>query len=97
MSNLKDLASKAKNRLLSRGLRDTYSGAAVINSNMMNFNQKQNYDSRENQMNNESPVKFLLRDNLMMNMSTTQKERYILDTIRRYQEQKNKIDNKFGS
>ncbi len=86
MSDLKSLALKAKNRLLSKGLRDTYSHANVLTGVNMNNNNERIINERSNV--SESPFKYLLREDKMMTMTPSEKERFILNSIRIYQQEK---------
>lgn len=85
MNNLKDLALRARNRLLNKGLRDTYTSANTISCSNMNFFNNNRKDSC-----NESngPFKYLLREDKIMTMSPEDRERFILNSIRQYQEEK---------
>ncbi len=95
MSNLKDLANRAKSRLLNKGLRDTYSNANIANYGNMNF-LNGDVDSIKNNTKRESQFKYLLRENRMMGMTSDDKERFILDTIRKYHEDKRKQEREIG-
>lgn len=86
MSDLKSLALKAKNRLLSKGLRDTYTHAKVLSN--MNMNNRQHDNKKDNT--SESPFKYLLREDKMMTMTASEKERFILNSIRIYKEERRK-------
>ena len=85
MNNLKDLAVRAKNRLLNKGLRETYTNANTISCTNMNFF---NNDRRDNCNENSGPFKYLLREDRIMSMTPEDRERLILNTIRQYQEEK---------
>ncbi len=87
--NLKDLANKAKNRLLNKGLRDTYSNANVLSCTSMNFF-NQDKDNVKEIHKSENPLKYLLREDKMMSITSEDKERLILNSIRKYQEEKRK-------
>ncbi len=90
MSNLKDLANRARNRLLNRGLRETVAKAGAISVNNMNFfNDNKNKKESENV---QSPFKYLLNEDKLMDISPEAKERYLLDTIRKYLEDKNRLN-----
>ncbi len=87
MSDLKSLAMKAKSRLLSKGLRETYSHANVLKNLNMNNNQDM---TKRTENTSESPFKYLLREDKMMTMTADEKERFILNSIRIYQQEKRK-------
>ncbi len=78
MNKLKTLASRAKSRLLSRGLMETYSNAAksglTTEENLERIRQ------------NKSPGLYLDNKKLMK-MSSTERERYLLDSIRKYHQE----------
>lgn len=90
MNNLKDLANRAKNRLLNKGLRDTYSHANAIACNNMNMNFFNDKNKRDKT--NESPFKYLLHEDEKMDIAPEAQERYLLNSIRKYLEEKNRLD-----
>ncbi len=92
MNNLKDLANRARNRLLNKGLRDTYSNANAICCSNMNFFNRNNKNKDENKQENESPFKYLFKEDIMMSMSPEDKERFLLNAIRKYQEEKHQLE-----
>ena len=93
MNSLKKIALRAKNRLLNKGLRDTYSSANVMYGNNMMFNNNNNW--RRNNNDTDSPLKYLFKNERMLNMPANDRERFILDTIRKYQEEKHKQNKSF--
>lgn len=90
---LKTLALRAKNRLLNKGLRDTYSNAniKVINNKDSEFVEKvKTVLDKEDAMTN--PLKYLMDEQRMMRMDSRARERYLLETIERYQQAKREIE-----
>ena len=89
---LKSLALRAKNRLLNKGLRDTYSNAniKVIDNRDDEFVSKvKDVLDKEDAMTN--PLKYLMDEHRMMRMDPKARERYLLETIERYQEAKREL------
>ena len=89
---LKTLALRAKNRLLNKGLRDTYSNAniKVISTKDSEFVDKvKDVLDKEDAMTN--PLKYLMDEQRMMKMDPRARERYLLETIERYQSAKREI------
>ena len=87
MNTLKDIAIKAKNRLLNKGLRESYatlnnynSSYATLNNNFFEKNKVEN--------NKNKTLLWLVREDKLMRMSNEDRERYILESIRKYQEEK---------
>ncbi len=87
MDKLKSLANKAKNRLLSKGLMETYSSA---------FKTSKNANSFHNELTAEEKRCLYLDNNKMMKMSNYERERYLLDSIRKYHQERQKRDLKIG-
>lgn len=90
---LKTLALRAKNRLLNKGLRDTYSNAniKVINNKDNEFVEKvKTVLDKEDAMTN--PLKYLMDEQRMMRMDPRARERYLLETIEKYQEAKRELE-----
>ena len=87
MDKLKSLANKAKNRLLSRGLMETYSNALKSETPSSNFHG--NLTTQEKQC-------LYLDNNKMMKMSSYERERYLLESIRKYHQERHKRDLKIG-
>ena len=91
---LKTLAMKAKNRMINKNLRNTYSNTNVkiIDKYDKNF-----YDKvKEMMVNNEdilNPLKRLMDDNKLMNLDPRGRERYLLETIEKYQNARRMIQN----
>lgn len=86
MNSLKNLAYKAKSRLMNKNLRDTYSSANASSIAVNNFNFYNNEE--DNQSNFVSPFKYLLREDKLLAMSREERERYILKCIQNYQNDK---------
>lgn len=89
---LKTLAMRAKNRMINKNLRDTYSNATVkiITKNDDNFTQK----VRELVTNEEdicNPFKKLMDESKLMNLDEKGRERYLFETIEKYQEARRKM------
>ena len=79
---LKNLAMRAKNRLLNKNLRTTYSNASfkTIDSKDDAFYAKvKKVVSNEDSICN--PIKFLMDDNLLLSLDERGKERYLLQTV----------------
>ncbi len=90
---LKALALRAKNRLLNKGLRDTYSNAniKVINNRDEEFVEKvRDVLDREDAMTN--PLKYLMDESRLLKLDPKARERYLLETIERYQNAKREIE-----
>ncbi len=91
---LKTLAMKAKNRMINKNLRNTYNGAniKIISTNDQSF-----YDKVKEIVNNEeyvvNPLKRLMDQEKMLKMDSRAKERYLLETIDKYQKFKAMIEN----
>ncbi len=90
---LKMLANKAKNRLINKNLRNTYSNVEVkiITKNDDNF-----YNKVKEIMNEETyvcnPLKRLMDEDKLMKLDARGRERYLLETIEKYQEARRKIE-----
>ena len=90
---LKALALKAKNRMTNKNLRNTYCGVDVkiINNNDENF-----YNKVKEIMNENTyvcnPLKRLMDDNKLLKLDARGKERYLLETIEKYQEARRRIE-----
>jgi len=90
---LKALALRAKNRLLSKGLRDSYSQA---NIKVINQRDEMFIEKVKNVLHNEdtitNPMKFLMDENKLMKLDPMARERYLLETIEKYQAAKREIE-----
>lgn len=90
---LKILASKAKNRLINKNLRNTYSNidVKIINKTDDNF-----YNKVKEIMDEKTyvcnPLKRLMDENKLMKLDARGRERYLLETIEKYQEARRKIE-----
>ncbi|MBO5022258.1 MAG: hypothetical protein J6C53_02130 [Clostridia bacterium] len=90
---LKTLALRAKNRLLNKGLRDTYSNAniKIINNKDEEFVDKvRQVLDKEDAMTN--PLKYLMDESRLLKLDPMARERYLLETIERYQSAKRAIE-----
>lgn len=90
---LKMLANKAKNRLINKNLRNTYSNVdiKIITRNDDNF-----YNKVKEIMDEKTyvcnPLKRLMDEDKLMKMDARARERYLLETIEKYQEARHKIE-----
>ncbi len=91
---LKTLAMKAKNRMINKSLRDTYSNA---NIKIISTNDQAFYDKVKEIVNNDeyvlNPLQRLMDQDKMLKMDARAKERYLLETIEKYQKAKIMIEN----
>ncbi len=91
---LKTLAMKAKNRMINKNLRNSYANSSVkiIDSYDKNF-----YDKvREIMTQDEdifNPLKRLMDEDKLMNLDSRGRERYLLETIEKYQKARRMIQN----
>ena len=91
---LKTLAMRAKNRMINKNLRNTYSNAdiKIIKNTDDDFIAKvRALMSEDNQMCN--PLKRLMDSEKMLRMDARGKEKYLLDTIEKYQSARKLIEN----
>lgn len=90
---LKSLAMRAKNRMINKGLRDSYSNNIKIIEN----DDKQFYDKVKEMMATDSdicnPLKRLMDENKLMHLDARGKERYLLETIEKYHKARKVIEN----
>ena len=89
---LKNLALRAKNRLLNKGLRETYSNAniKVIPNKDSEFIEKvKDVLKREDGITN--PLKYLMDEQRLLKMDPRARERYLLETIEKYQIAKREV------
>lgn len=91
---LKTLAMKAKNRMINKNLRNTYSNTSI---KIIDNYDKSFYDKVKEIMVNEedilNPLKRLMDENKLMNMDENSRERYLLETIEKYQNARRMIQN----
>ena len=89
---LKTLAMRAKNRMINKTLRDTYSNANVkiISKNDEKFDQKVRELVRSGQ-DIHNPIKKLMDETKFMNLDERGRERYLFETIEKYNEIRNKM------
>lgn len=89
---LKTLAMRAKNRMINKNLRDTYSNAdiKIISTNDEKFDQK----VREILASGEdihNPIKKLMDESKFMKLDERGRERYLFETIERYNAIREKV------
>ena len=89
---LKTLAMRAKNRMINKNLRDTYSNANVkiISKNDEKFDQKVRELVRSGQ-DIHNHIKKLMDETKFMNLDERGRERYLFETIEKYNEIRNKM------
>ena len=82
---LKILANRAKNRLMNKSLRDTYSTASIkiINNNDDRFYNKVKEMLSEDK-NITNPIKRLMDESKLIKMNSLQREKYLFETIVKY-------------
>ena len=82
---LKILANRAKNRLMIKSLRDTYSNASIkiINNNDDKFYNKVKEMLSEDK-NITNPIKRLMDESKLIKMNSLQREKYLFETIVKY-------------
>lgn len=89
---LKTLALRAKNRLLHKGLRESYANAKikVVENKDAEFNNRvKTVLDKEDAMTN--PLKYLMDEQRLMKMDPRARERYLLNMIEKYQEAKREL------
>ncbi len=90
---LKALALRAKNRLINRNNKEINRTASV---KIINDNDEQFYQKVKEVLSNDdytlSPMKFLMDENRLMKLDSAGKERYLLETIDKYNKIKTKIE-----
>ena len=90
---LKTLAMRAKNRMINKNLRNTYSNAdiKIIKSTDDEFIAKvRALMNEDNQMSN--PLKRLMDNEKMLKMDARSREKYLLETIEKYQAARKMIE-----
>lgn len=89
---LKTLAMRAKNRMINKNLRNTYNGA---NIKIISNNDQAFYDKVKEIVNEEdyvyNPLKRLMDEEKFMKLDARGRERYLLETIEKYQRARNLI------
>ena len=82
---LKILANRAKNRLMNKSLRETYSNASIkiINNNDDKFYNKVKEMLSEDK-NITNPIKRLMDESKLIKMNSLQREKYLFETIVKY-------------
>lgn len=90
---LKVLAMKAKNRMINKGLRNTYtnSNIKIIEENDTAF-----YNKVKDMMKEETdifnPLKRLMDENKLMRLDDRGREKYLLETIEKYHKVRKQIE-----
>lgn len=90
---LKTLAMRAKNRMVNKNLRETYANTNVkiIESYDQSFYEKvKELMANENDICN--PLKKLMDENRLMSLDERGRERYLLETIDKYQRARRMIE-----
>ena len=86
---LKTLAMKAKNRMINKNLRNGYSLSSV---KIITETDNIFYDKVKEIMNKDqdtyNPLKRLMDENKLMNLDVRSREKYLLETIEKYQRAK---------
>lgn len=90
---LKALALKAKNRLINRNTKETNKTSSV---KIITDNDEEFYQKVKSVLTNDdyslSPMKFLMDENKLLKLDSASKERYLLETIDKYNRIKAKIE-----
>ena len=90
---LKTLAMKAKNRMINKNLRNTYSNSSVKiidNYDKGFYNKVKEIMVEDTDICN--PLKRLMDEDKLMKLDARGKERYLLETIEKYQQAKRMIE-----
>lgn len=89
---LKTLATRAKNRMINKNLRDTYSNAniKIISKKDEKFDQKVR-EIVTSGRDIHNPIKKLMDETKFMNLDERGRERYLFETIEKYNEIRNKM------
>ena len=90
---LKNLAIRAKNRLLNKNLRNTYSTAEIkIIDRQDNdfFNRVKELTANNHTISN--PLKHLMDDSILLSLDPKGRERYLFQTIEKYREAKLRLE-----
>ena len=95
---LKNLAMRAKNRLLNKNIRESYSNASikVIDNRDEEFYNKVRY-VMDNEDTVYNPMKYLMDEDKYLKMDICGRERYLLQTIERYREARDTINRQNGT
>ena len=82
---LKILANRAKNRLMNKSLRDTYSNASI---KIISNNDDKFYNKVKKMLSEDKdiidPIKRLMDESKLVKMNSFQREKYLFDTIAKY-------------
>ena len=90
---LKTLAMKAKNRMINKNLRNTYATTSIKiidNNDQAFYNKVKEIIVEDEDVLN--PLKRLMDENHLMKLDARGKERYLLETIEKYQRAKYRIE-----
>ena len=94
---LKALALKAKNRMINKNLRATYANTNVkiINNQDVGFyNKVKEMITTDRDVSN--PLKRLMDEKRLMNLDARGREKYLLETIEKYQEARRLMEKESG-
>lgn len=94
---LKALALKAKNRMINKNLRATYANTNVkiINNQDVGFyNKVKEMIATDRDVSN--PLKRLMDEKRLMNLDARGREKYLLETIEKYQEARRLMEKESG-
>lgn len=89
---LKTLALRAKNRMINKNLRDTYNGSSVkiIDNQDVKFMEKVK-ELVLNEQDLHNPISKLMDEKVLMNLDARARERYLFETIDKYQQARKKV------
>lgn len=90
---LKNLALRAKNRLLNKNLRNSYSNAdiKIIDNNDQEFYQKVK-DVLSQEENIYNPLKYLMDESKLLSLDDKGRERYLFQTIEKYRQARSQLE-----
>ena len=90
---LKNLAMRAKNRLLNKNLRDTYCNAEI---KIIDNRDEEFYAKVKDVMSQPdtvcNPMKYLMDDSKLLSLDASGRERYLLQTIQKYKQARAQIE-----
>ena len=88
---LKSLALRAKNRLLNKNLRDSYSNAkiTIIDNTDNSFYSKVKDIEKQDICN---PIKYLMDEEILSTLDEKGRERYLLQTVQKYRQAREQIE-----
>lgn len=90
---LKNLAMRAKNRLLNKNLRNTYSTAdikIIDNTDDEFYNKVKEVVSQNEPISN--PLKYLMDDSVLLSLDAKGRERYLFQTIDKYRTARERLE-----